>query len=375
MAWNEPGNKDPWGRNKNNSSLDGVFKDFKKTIDDLLGSGSSVPPSPKKSAGLLSGIILAIYFLSGIYIVNDGERGVVLQFGSFNEITMPGPHWIPRFIQSVEIVDVSKIRSVQQKAVMLTEDENIVSISFAIQYDIKDASDFIFNLREPDITVSQAGESAIREVMGQNTMDFIITEGRTKVAEDTKGLLQNVLDTYGAGVNVQSLNILEAQPPEQVQDAFSDAIKAREDEQRYINEAEAYRNEIIPLARGQAKQMLEQAIAYKVKLINAAEGEASRFTQLYSEYKKAPTVTKERLYLEAVESVLSNSSKVMIDVEGGNNMMYLPLDQLINRNQPKIGNQDNGNQPSSGVDNTSIMDRITSNKNNFNLRKRDLYNE
>ena len=375
MAWNEPGNKDPWGRNKNNSSLDGVFKDFKKTIDDLLGSGSSVPPSPKKSAGVLSGIILAIYFLSGIYIVNDGERGVVLQFGSFNEITMPGPHWIPRFIQSVEIVDVSKIRSVQQKAVMLTEDENIVSISFAIQYDIKDASDFIFNLREPDITVSQAGESAIREVMGQNTMDFIITEGRTKVAEDTKGLLQNVLDTYGAGVNVQSLNILEAQPPEQVQDAFSDAIKAREDEQRYINEAEAYRNEIIPLARGQAKQMLEQAIAYKVKLINAAEGEASRFTQLYSEYKKAPAVTKERLYLEAVESVLSNSSKVMIDVEGGNNMMYLPLDQLINRNQPKTANQDGGSQSSGGVDNTSIMDRITSNKNNFNLRKRDLYNE
>ena len=375
MAWNEPGNKDPWGRNKNNSSLDGVFKDFKKTIDDLFGSGSSLPPSSKKSAGLLSAIILAVYFLSGIYIVNDGERGVVLQFGSFNEITMPGPHWIPRFIQSVEIVDVSKIRSVQQKAVMLTEDENIVSISFAIQYDIKDASDFIFNLREPDITVSQAGESAIREVMGQNTMDFIITEGRTKVAEDTKGLLQNVLDTYGAGVNIQSLNILEAQPPEQVQDAFSDAIKAREDEQRYINEAEAYRNEIIPLARGQAKQMLEQAIAYKVKLINAAEGEASRFTQLFTEYKKAPVVTKERLYLEAVESVLSNSSKVMIDVEGGNNMMYLPLDQILNRNQPKISNQDNGNQTSSGVDNTSIMDRITSNKNNFNLRKRDLYNE
>ena len=334
MAWNEPGNKDPWGRNKNNSNLDGVFKDFKKTFDDLLGSsGSATPPSPKKSAGFLAAIIFAVYFLSGIYIVNDGERGVVLQFGSFKEITMPGPHWIPRFIQSVEIVDVSNIRSVQQKAVMLTEDENIVSISFAIQYDIKDASDYIFNLRDPEVTVSQSGESAIREVMGQNTMDFIITEGRTKVAEDTKGLLQIVLDTYGAGVNILSLNILEAQPPEQVQDAFSDAIKAREDEQRYINEAEAYRNEIIPLARGKAKQMLEQAIAYKVKLINAAEGEASRFTQLYNEYKKAPSVTKERLYLEAVESVLSNSSKVMVDIEGGNNMMYLPLDQLINRNQ------------------------------------------
>ena len=313
MAWNEPGNKDPWGRNKNNSSLDGVIKDFKKTIDDLLGGNSgAVPPSSKKSAGLLAGLILVIYLLSGIYIVNDGERGVVLQFGGFNEITMPGPHWVPRFIQAVEIVDVSKIRSVQQKAVMLTQDENIVSISFAIQYDIKDASNYIFNLREPDTTVSQAGESAIREVMGQNTMDFIITEGRTGVAADTKKLLQGVLDSYGSGVNIQTLNILEAQPPEQVQDAFSDAIKAREDEQRYINEAEAYRNEIIPLARGEAKQMLEQAIAYKVKLINAAEGEASRFTQLFNEYKKAPDVTKERLYIEAVESVLSRSSKVMI---------------------------------------------------------------
>ena len=375
MAWNEPGNKDPWGRNKNNSNLDGVFKDFKKIFDDLLGSsGSATPPSPKKSAGFLAAIIFAVYFLSGIYIVNDGERGVVLQFGSFKEITMPGPHWIPRFVQSVEIVDVSNIRSVQQKAVMLTEDENIVSISFAIQYDIKDASDYIFNLREPEVTVSQSGESAIREVMGQNSMDFIITEGRTQVAEDTKELLQIVLDTYGAGVNILSLNILEAQPPEQVQDAFSDAIKAREDEQRYINEAEAYRNEIIPLARGKAKQMLEQAIAYKVKLINAAEGEASRFTQLYNEYKKAPAVTKERLYLEAVESVLSNSSKVMIDIDGGNNMMYLPLDQLINRNQNRTqSNQDM--QSSTTNNNQTILDRINDNKNNFNLRKRDLYNE
>mgnify|MGYP006243356229 FL=1 len=245
-----------------------------------------------------------------------------------------------------------------------------MSISFAIQYDIKDASNYIFNLREPDTTVSQAGESAIREVMGQNTMDFIITEGRTGVAADTKKLLQGVLDSYGSGVNIQTLNILEAQPPEQVQDAFSDAIKAREDEQRYINEAEAYRNEIIPLARGEAKQMLEQAIAYKVKLINAAEGEASRFTQLFNEYKKAPDVTKERLYIEAVESVLSQSSKVMIDIEGGNNLMYLPLDQLINNNQAR-----NNNERQQAENEVTIMDRINANKNNFNLRKRDLYNE
>ena len=206
--------------------------------------------------------------------------------------------------------------------------------------------------------------------MGQNTMDFIITEGRTGVAADTKKLLQGVLDSYGSGVNIQTLNILEAQPPEQVQDAFSDAIKAREDEQRYINEAEAYRNEIIPLARGEAKQMLEQAIAYKVKLINAAEGEASRFTQLFNEYKKAPDVTKERLYIEAVESVLSQSSKVMIDIEGGNNLMYLPLDQLINNNQAR-----NNNERQQSENEVTIMDRINANKNNFNLRKRDLYNE
>ena len=374
MAWNEPGNKDPWGRNKKQSELDGLFKNFKKILDDILGgSSSSMPPTSKRSAGFISAIILAIYLLSGIYIVNDGERGVVLQFGKFNEITMPGPHWIPRFIQSVEIVDVSKIRSVSQKAVMLTEDENIVSISFAIQYDIKDASDFIFNLREPDITVSQAGESAIREVMGQNSMDYIITEGRTDVAADTKKLLQSVLDSYGAGVNIQTLNILEAQPPEQVQDAFSDAIKAREDEQRYINEAEAYRNEIIPLARGKAKQMLEQAIAYKVKLINAAEGEASRFTQLYNEYKKAPNVTKERLYIEAVESVLSKSSKIMIDVDGGNNLMYLPLDQLVNKNRSEQKNS--ANISNRNDESNNILDRINDNKNTFNLRKRDLYNE
>ena len=179
-----------------------------------------------------------------------------------------------------------------------------------------------------------------------------------------------MLDSYGSGVNIQTLNILEAQPPEQVQDAFSDAIKAREDEQRYINEAEAYRNEIIPLARGEAKQMLEQAIAYKVKLINAAEGEASRFTQLFNEYKKAPNVTKERLYIEAVESVLSQSSKVMIDIEGGNNLMYLPLDQLINNNQAR-----NNNERQQTENEVTIMDRINANKNNFNLRKRDLYNE
>lgn len=373
MAWNEPGdkNKNPWGNQKGNKSeLDDLIKDFISSLKTLFGNKGSGPidPSSKKNIGMVAAAVLAIYLLFGIYIVNDGERGVVLQFGKFNEITTPGPHWIPLIIQSVEIVDVANIRSTQQKAVMLTEDENIVSINFAIQYDVKDASDFIFNVRDPDVTLRQAGESAIREILGKNKMDFIITDGREAVAGDTKELLQSILDFYKSGINVQTVNILEAQPPEQVQDAFSDAIKAREDEQRYINEAEAYRNEIIPLARGEAKQIVEEAKAYRVKLIKSAEGEASRFRQLYSEYKKAPEVTRERLYLEAVESVLENTSKVMIDVDGGNNLMYLPLDKIIKPSTSSTGKEnDNRN------DESSFSDKLNLDRNTFDPRKRQTY--
>ena len=375
MAWNEPGgNKDPWTRKpKGNSEVDKLLNEFKKTFKDLLGGTGSGSGSSKKNTSILIAVIATVYLLSGIYIVNDGERGVVLQFGSFHSITSPGPHWVPRFIQKAEIVDVSKIRSNQQKAVMLTEDENIVSVNFAIQYDVKDASDFIFNLRDPDETLNAAGESAIREVVGKNSMDFIITEGRESIAADTKGLLQRLLDEYKSGINVQTVNILEAQPPEQVQDAFSDAIRAREDEQRYINEAEAYRNEIIPLARGEAKQIIEEAKAYKVKIIKSAEGEAIRFNNLYREYEKAPQVTRERLYIETVESVLANTSKVMIDVEGGNNLLYLPLDKLMDSRSTKPGGLTSTIEPDTMRN--SLSDKIRNNRDSFNSRKRDLYSE
>ena len=374
MAWNEPnGNKDPWGRKSNTSSeLDNALNDLNKYFKNLLGGTSGGSNSNKKNSSIIGAVILTIYLLSGIYIVNDGERGVVLQFGEFSNITMPGPHWIPRIIQKAEIVDVSKIRSIQQKAQMLTEDENIVSVNFAIQYDIKDASDYIFNLRDPDETLSAAGESSIREVLGKNKMDFVITEGRETIASDTKILLQKVLDSYGAGINVQTVNILEAQPPEQVQDAFSDAIRAREDEQRYINEAEAYRNEIIPLARGKAVQIIEEAKAYRVKLIKSAEGEALRFSKLYKEYIKSPEVTRERLYIESVESVLGSSTKVMIDIDGGNNLLYLPLDKIL---EPRMQNSSNmGNSGSSGTNN-SLSEKIQNSRDSFNSRKRNLYNE
>jgi len=375
MAWNEPnGNKDPWGRKKQTSSeLDDIVKNFSKFLNGMFetGGGSGEGPT-KKNVGILASAILVIYFLSGVYIVNDGERGVVLQFGEFVTIQGPGPHWVPRIIQGYEIVDVSRIRSVQQKAVMLTEDENIVSVNFAIQYDIKDASNFIFNLRDPDETLRASGESAIREVLGKNKMDFVITEGRESIAASTKQLLQTVLDDYESGINVQTVNILEAQPPEQVQDAFADAIRAREDEQRYINEAVAYKNEIIPLARGEAKQILEEAKAYKVKLIKSAEGEALRFKQLFTEYEKSPTVTRERLYLESVESVLGNTTKVMIDLEGGNNLLYLPLDKILE--QKKSSDSDNSTN-NSGQSQNGLIDKIRMNRESFSNRKRDLYNE
>ena len=374
MAWNEPnGNKDPWGRKPSGKSeLDNALNDLNKYFKGLIGGTSGGPSSNKKNTTILGVVILTIYLLSGIYIVNDGERGVVLQFGEFSTITMPGPHWVPRIIQKVEIVDVSEIRSIQQKAQMLTEDENIVSVNFAIQYDIKDASDYIFNLRDPDETLSAAGESSIREVLGKNKMDFVITEGRETIASDTKILLQSVLDSYGAGINVQTVNILEAQPPEQVQDAFSDAIRAREDEQRYINEAEAYRNEIIPLARGKAVQIIEEAKAYRVKLIKSAEGEALRFSKLYEEYSKAPEVTRERLYIESVESVLGNSTKIMIDVDGGNNLLYLPLDKIL---EPRMQNSSNMGNPGNSGSNNSLSEKIQRSRDGFNSRKRDLYNE
>ena len=375
MAWNQPnGNKDPWGRKRdNNSELDDILKSFNKFVNGLFkSSGGSGNIPNKKNVSILAGVIIAIYFLSGVYIVNDGERGVVLQFGKFVSITGPGPHWVPRIIQKYEIVDVSKIRSVQQRAVMLTEDENIVSVNFAIQYDIKDASNFIFNLRDPDETLGASGESAIREVLGKNKMDFVITEGREAIASSTKELLQLVLDDYQSGINVQSVNILEAQPPEQVQDAFADAIRAREDEQRYINEAVAYSNEIIPLARGEAKQILEEAKAYKVKLIKSAEGEALRFRQLFTEYEKSPVVTRERLYLESVESVLGNTTKVMIDLEGGNNLLYLPLDKIL---EDKRSDESDSSMGENSKNTDSLVDKIRMNRDSFNNRKRDLYSE
>lgn len=352
MAWNEPGgnNNDPWGNKKNDSGppdLDEVFRNLQKKLEGIFGgkraggsgggtgggNGGFKFPGRLGSIGLLAlaFIALALWLLSGIYIIQPAERGVVQQFGKYVKTTQPGPHWrIPWPIQTHRRVNVDQNRSVDLKSqAILTKDENIVEIDLAVQYNIKDAANYLFNVVEADITLEQAAESALRETVGLTNMDQVITEGRGIIQTDTAEKIQETLDSYNAGLTVTAVNLQSAQPPEEVQAAFSDAIKAREDQERFINESEAYRNGLLPQARGDAVIVLEEARAYKSQVVNAAQGEAARFESLLTEYTKAPEVTKQRLYLESLEAVLSKSSKVMVDVEGGNNLMYLPLDKLM----------------------------------------------
>jgi len=360
MAWNEPGgpsgpkDKDPWGgQNKEQGppDLDEVVRKLQDKLGALFGGrrgGGSSGDGKLGSTGIgiIILIILVLWGATGFYTIDQGNRGVVLRFGKYLETTQAGLHWrVPYPVDSVRIVNVQAIRNVEigyrsngdgqgvrtvpREALMLTQDENIVDINLAVQYKIKDAKDYLFNLRDPDLTLHQATESAIREVIGKSKMDFVLTEGRSEIVSRTELLTQKILDRYKSGLLITSVNMQDAQPPEEVQAAFNDAVKAREDEQRLKNEAEAYSNDIIPKARGKAARMLEDSKAYKARVVDQAEGEASRFTQLLTEYEKAPEVTRERLYLDAIESVLNKSSKVMLDVKGGNSLFYLPLDQLL----------------------------------------------
>ncbi len=339
MPWNEPGkDKDPWGQRNNDAppDLDEVFQNLKKKLSGVIGGGKG---GAGRGGGTenYSGLILiaiaalfVVWLLSGIYIVDEGKRGVETRFGARQAVTMPGPHWrLPWPIDAVEQIDVEGVRTTNHNSQMLTEDENIVALSLAVQYNIKNAQDYAFEVRDPDVTLKQAAETSIREVVGRNKMDFIITEGRAEIASDTKRIMQEILDSYQTGLNVLQVNLNEAQPPEEVQDAFDDAIKAREDEQRIINEANAYRNDIVPKARGDAQSMLEDAEAYRTRVLKSSQGEAQRFNQLLTEYQRAPEVTRERLYIETLEEVMANNPKVVIDVQGGNNLTYLPLDRLM----------------------------------------------
>ncbi len=356
MAWNEPGggDKDPWGGGSRNEQgppdLDEVFKKFQDKLNKMFGGKGGGAGGAGSGAGGSFGIglillaVLALWGFSGFYIIDPAERGVVMRFGQYTTTTTPGPHWhLPVPIERVEKVNVDNIRvaeigfrsggrqgggSVEAESLMLTQDENIVSIELVVQYKVKDARDYLFKVRDPDATLRQATESALREIIGKSKMDFVITEGRGEVASRAEVLIQEILDRYNTGLQLTSVNMQDLQPPEQVQAAFADVVKAREDEQRLKNEAEAYSNDIIPKARGASARQMEEANAYRDQVIAQAEGESSRFEKVLREYSKAPRVTRERLYIEAMEKVLANSGKVMVDVKGGNNLLYLPLDKL-----------------------------------------------
>lgn len=371
MGWNEPGgnNRDPWGgggRDQGPPDLDEVIRKLSDKLGGLFGGkaggggGGRAGPTGRGGVWIIAAIVVIGWILSGIYIVDAGKRGVVLRFGNYVDTTMPGPHWrLPFPLESHEIVNVEErraeeigyrstertSRSLPEEALMLTQDENIVDIRLAVQYQISDPRDYLFSVNEPQATLRQVVESATRETIGKSTMDFVLTEGRSEIVADIKALSQKILDRYKTGLALTNVNLQDAQPPEEVQDAFADAIKAREDEQRLKNEAEAYSNEIIPKARGQAARRLQEAEAYRDQVIARAEGDASRFEQLLTEYQKAPDVTRQRLYLEGMENILANTSKVLVDVEGGNNLLYLPVDRLLKPDGSAHARDANGPTP------------------------------
>lgn len=345
MPWNEPGGnkKDPWSGNRGDQGppdLDELLRRLSGGIGRVLGGGRSGGGFGGSASGivLILVVLVGLWFASGFYVVSEGERGVVQRFGAYTGLTQPGLRWhLPYPIETATIVDVQNVRNAQHAGTMLTQDENIVDIEIMVQYRVKDPVAYLFNVADPDApefspargTLGQVMESALREVVGRNDMDFVLLEGREAIAADTQILMQETVDAYGTGLDVVKVNLQRAQAPQAVQGAFADAVRAREDEARFRNEAEAYANTVIPEARGKAARAVEEAAAYRDQVIARSEGEAERFEKLLAEYRKAPDVTRERLYIETIQEVMSRSSKVVVDVEGGNNLLYLPLDKIM----------------------------------------------
>ena len=350
MAWDDQGNgKSPWDPNKGQApDLDQIVEEWQKRFNRLFGvktSGSG--KRRKKPPVLLIGLmILFIWVLSGLYQIDDSERGVELRFGAYSQTTMPGLKWhFPWPIETVEVVNVNVVNRFKQQTTMLTSDENIVVVDLVVQYRRSNAVDYLFNVRDAEETLGEVSEGAIREVAGKSNLDFILTEGRTETALLTQELIQETLDSYGTGIVVTKVNLQDANFPLQVEAAVQDAIKAREDEVRIAFEAEAYANDVVPKARGEAAKMILEAEAYREMVIADAEGEAARFDKLLVEYKKAPKVTRERLYIEAIETVYGNSNKVLLDSEASGNLMYLPLDKLIEHGKKEENETDSRGQP------------------------------
>ena len=346
MAMNDP----RWGQNNDGPpDLEELWRRFNKRIGSFgqkgNGSGGDNNSSgrlPPIGGGIVIVIALLLWAASGIYIVDASERGVVFQFGRYLETTQPGPHWhIPWPVGSKEIVNVSEVRTIEvgyrnnarnkvpNEALMLTDDENIVDLQFAVQYVRTNPEDYLFYNRDPDQAVKQMAESAIREIVGKSKMDFVLQEGREELAINARDLMQSVLDRYQTGITVSQVTMQNAQPPDQVQAAFDDAVKAKQDQERQKNEGQAYYNDVVPKAQGAAARLAQEAEAYRGRVIAAAEGEASRFESVLNEYSKAPKVTRERMYLDTMQSIFTNATKVFIDQKDNSNLLFLPLDKLI----------------------------------------------
>ncbi len=352
MSLNDP----QWGKRGNEGppDLDELLRNLNAKLNGLFGrKGGNQPPSSGGGDGgsrvggggalLLAILVLLVWIASGFYIVDASNRGVVLRFGEYHETTQPGPRWhLPYPIESAEIVNLSQVRTVEvgyrnnvkskvlKESLMLTDDENIIDIQFAVQYILKSPEDYLFNNRDTDDAVLQAAETAIREIVGKSKMDFVLYEGREQVAAEATKLMQEILDRYKTGILVSKVTMQNAQPPEQVQAAFDDAVKAGQDRERLKNEGQAYANDVIPKAKGAAARLLEEAQGYRQRVLANAEGESARFAQVLAEYQKAPGVTRERLYIETVQQVLESTSKIVIDQRaGGGSLLYLPLDKIL----------------------------------------------
>lgn len=378
---NDPG----WGNRNNNGGppdLDEVLRQFSLKLSSLFGgSGRNDNQSPENESRTLAilpiiGLIIVIWFATGFYIVDQGSRGVVLRFGEYVETTLPGPRWhLPYPIESATVVNQEQVRTVEvgyrsaeggasrskelSESLMLTDDENIIDLQFAVQYNLKDVENALFNNRDTEDQVRGVAESAIREIVGKSKMDFALYEGREEIAVRAKKLMQEILDRYKSGISIVNVTMQNAQPPEQVQAAFDDAVKAGQDLERQKNEGQAYANDVIPKARGNASRLLEEASGYRTRVESEAKGNASRFEQVLAEYKQAPEVTRERLYIDAQEDILSSVSKVIVDQKGGNSLLYLPLDKLLAETGAKPAGETTSSQPSVPSDVLQDLDTST----------------
>ena len=365
MSWDDGDKGNPWqsgGGKKGPADLDAVVKDLQRKLSGLLGgrgrrgggngAGGGRSPAGKGLMGTVVVAALGVWALTGFYVVDDAERGIVLRFGAFQNVTQPGLRWrVPWPVDSVELVNTNVTERFDYQGSMLTEDENIVLVDLVVQYRRTDPEAYLFNLRDPVETLRDVTGSAIREVIGKNLLDFILTQGRAEVAADTQTLIQSTLDAYGTGITVYEVNLQDANFPRDVEESVQDAIRAREDKERMGLAAEAYSNDILPKARGAAARQRQDAEAYRARVIADAEGEADRFVQILFEYEKAPEVTRRRIYLDTLEEVLANSTKVLLDSEGGGNMIYLPLDRLMERGP---SGQQNALGPSAPLTNSGL---------------------